>query len=491
MCPLSSTINVKEDGYLGYPYEIFATNSWNIDINGDNVYKCKGIDSSLNGARDPSEIRNTTNWYHCLDTSKDHCPMKVRNIQSALSVIKWKLRPQICQVYESLLNHNETVKIVILGGSLPQGIDTYGCCCKFDSKCPNENILNEDCPRSRDDLNSGCCSWPNYLYRYLKKVFPANVELINLSRGGQTSVLTLLQWDELMGNIKLTMKDIVLLDYSVNDEVSYGNRPSEIEFALEGIVRKLLVDGPAIFILEMYPRPPIRYTIPCRKIAAHYKLPIISYYENVYSDFLNRSSPIFDSNEVNPILYEHLMFDHSISDMRHPAFYIHIYYAELIAVSILVLSRHCVHMKTPKQLIHPIYESAINLHDKNISSSIDVLHASMQGTYFCLANSHVDFHIDACQEMMHKINDSGHDTNTMMMIHSQCHHINISAISTDTYSLHGFKLVIENKGKPGFIYEINSNMSNMTNTDLKNDITIPLHGGLLQGDGKVKKKYLF
>jgi len=80
------------------------------------------------------------------------------------------------------------------------------------------------------------CSWAYYFYRYLDKVFPSEIEFINLSRGGQTSVLTLLQFDELLGNVKLSKNDMILLDYSVNDEKAYGNRVDEIEFALEGII---------------------------------------------------------------------------------------------------------------------------------------------------------------------------------------------------------------------------------------------------------------
>jgi len=80
------------------------------------------------------------------------------------------------------------------------------------------------------------CSWASYFYRYLDKVFPSEIEFINLSRGGQTSVLTLLQFDELLGNVKLSKNDMILLDYSVNDEKAYGNRVDEIEFALEGII---------------------------------------------------------------------------------------------------------------------------------------------------------------------------------------------------------------------------------------------------------------
>jgi len=489
LCPLTSLLNAREDGYLGYPYELFHTKEWNIDANGDNLYSCKGIDESLNGAPDLSKFRDG-NYYKCVSSStKGDCPLKIPNIQSALSAIKWKLRPQICQLHDKMISPNETVKVLVMGGSLPQGISTYGCCCKLDSKCPNENVLHVDCPRDRDDLNSGACSWPYYFERFLKS-FPAHIEVINLSRGGQTSVLTLLQWEEYVSANIMTKNDVVFIDYSVNDQLSYGNRPNEVEFALEGIVRRFLAAGdnaPAIIILEMYPREPIKYVVPYRKVASHYKLPIISYYENVYSAFMNTSSPTFDPNEINPLSIDFLKFEHSYGDKAHPPFWVHIYYAELIATSMLVLSRHCLHMKTPKPLLHPAYESAMELHDSNTSTTIDVLHPSMQGQYFCLANSHVDFHIDSCQEMMLKINDSNHDVNTMMMIHSQCHHVNTSAItSTDAYSLRGFKLMIENKGKPGFIYETSSNP--LMNTD--NDVTVPINGGLMRGDGKLKISFL-
>jgi len=252
-------------------------------------------------------------------------------------------------------------------------------------------------------------------------------------------------------------------------------------------------NAPAIFILEMYTIPPTRYTTPYRKVASHYKLPIISYYQTIYSDAMNISSPNFKYNDINPKSIEYLMFDHGYGDHAHPPFFVHLWYAELIATSLLILSRHCVHMKTPKEFLNKAYISAIDLHDIDNSSHInDPLHPAMHGTYFCLANSHVDFHIDACQVMMNKINDSNHDVDTMMMINSQCHHINISENSIiNDYNLHGFQLKIENKGKPGFIFETNSNKSNVSNNMIDEGyLEIPLNGALLQGDGKIKISFL-
>ena len=148
LCPINSIINTKEDGFLSYPYEIFGASNWAVHkkiriddddvynnddeinhnntttINNDLLYLCRGIDETMNGARDPSEYTSKPQSInHCLGSNgKENCPIIIEHLQSALSIIKWKLRPQICNVHDTLLKENEKVKIVVMGGSLPQGI---------------------------------------------------------------------------------------------------------------------------------------------------------------------------------------------------------------------------------------------------------------------------------------------------------------------------------------------------------------------------------
>lgn len=108
--------------------------------------------------------------------------------------------------------------------------------------------------------------------------------------------------------------DLVLLDFSVNDQFEYAmpwNKDIEsIEFGVESLVRHLLSKDVAVVLLENWPLGMLKrtvinnngtlqsnvifgplssntidYTLPYRKIAKYYQLPIWSYRSAVWDKF--------------------------------------------------------------------------------------------------------------------------------------------------------------------------------------------------------------
>ena len=192
-----------------------------------------------------------------------------------------------------------------------------------------------------------------------------HINVINLAIGGATSsymsneILMLLNDSNIT---KLTSNDIILIDHSVNDGMTYSNKVGIIELftGLSNLIYRLLYisqlnNYPTIILLEQWPfrsgystdsnRPyndnyndndnykgnthlinkydPYDYHHIYVNISKQFKIPLYSYRDMIWSKYV----------EYNQSDYKnYLRFHHNVDfGYQHPPWYIHLYYADFIA----------------------------------------------------------------------------------------------------------------------------------------------------------------
>ncbi len=185
------------------------------DSNGNHMYPISSYGSCLEQKLHNVELTDCYAWdsvsnnvsLHQCPTKERICPMIAENMEDALSAMKNRTSSSaFCQVHESLQKPAETVRFIVLGGSVTAGRNTEGCCSK---------------PECNGKLYLKRCAWPQYFGNWLNNTFPADVETYNLAVSGYTSIAMSEEVTERLqaaGIANLTSNDVVFLDHSVNDD---------------------------------------------------------------------------------------------------------------------------------------------------------------------------------------------------------------------------------------------------------------------------------
>lgn len=150
-------------------------------------------------------------------------------------------------------DNTKKVKIAVLGGSVPAGSE----CEKGQSGVPNLE-----------------CAWPARLETMVHSGISPNVEFINLARGSTNSNAGLTQV------VDLQEYDAIIIQWTTNDDVRYGENADEFKPAFETLIRTALSlpKNPAVIIYESLgawlPSPVAE--IMHSAIANVYQIPVIS-----------------------------------------------------------------------------------------------------------------------------------------------------------------------------------------------------------------------
>lgn len=361
-CPVSSSFNTEFDSKFGYPMDIFDKKAYEKLISDRN-------DKTLNEyVFNCSSIERNSIVHKCSTLTK--CPIRENDVMNAIERTKsWNNFHNLCSIREKLHEPTEKINLIILGGSLTLGSGTWGCCCvkSIDKKCYDYGKYSKSfffkdsaayCGSESHELYGDVakeCSWPVYLYKWFKgKTLDASINLINLAESGSTSMY---KSERVIDQLKrknishLTESDIIFIDHSVNDANSYniklnGNNFSYDQWVngLESLIRRLYFHSkqesfPTIIILEQFPYNSMRtpeynnydtsspsYSNAYSYVARKYSLPLWSYKDLVTSDSLGDG-------------VDYLRFQQIANDGLHPSWFIHLYFADLIA-SIITLTFH-------------------------------------------------------------------------------------------------------------------------------------------------------
>lgn len=230
-------------------------------------------------------------------------------------------------------------------------VASEGCCCSFelDKKCKlfHSKICNK----------LHMCTWHRYLMKWMQTISLGSVEYINLAQGGCTSpymaenILSYLKNENIES---LSSDDIVFIDHSVNDGMVFVSelKQSQLYIGLEQLIQKLLYisqpnSWPTIILLSQWPfinqinnldNAPrsdddpsniMDYYYTYIKIAKKYHIPLFSYRDVIWSRYALHSSTM-KSYLAN------LQFLHNPKfGYQHPPFFVHLFYADLIASVLL------------------------------------------------------------------------------------------------------------------------------------------------------------
>lgn len=437
-CPTSSLINTKFDQILDYPMDIFDKNQYESAGNYSNM------DSALYNCT--SSERDNNPWHKC--STQTTCPVSSQNVDVFVnkSISLWQGLHSLCNLQKVLLNPEEIINIVVLGGSVTAGSASFGCCCnkELDSKCiPPADSKQKWC--GRDDI-SYLCRWHDFLLRWMDALGEARIQRVDAFEGGATSPYMAEKLGPILHSYdikQLTSKDIVFIDHSVNDGMSFSSkiRHNTLDQGLESLILRILHlsepgSWPTIILLEQWPYvsariirdniPPVDgssrpfdYIHAYERIAREYSLPLWSYRDVVWSP------EAYSSNMSSFISY--LRFEHNNNfASQHPPWYINLFYADLIASS---LSREILDCSARQR-------SQISM---NISA--------------WMLNHHLKEDVIHCREdIPHLI-----DMSAANVLHNPSH--NIGSYVTNSTSAWG--VVEERHGKVGWVDEIDE--GNCTN----------------------------
>ena len=140
LCPVSS-IHHLGNGFLSYPQNLFRSGRVKEH---KKVFNCTAVDKYY------SPTDTISKYHSCLDSSALLCPLHRENVILTRKFSStYPLRPQTCSFTEALHNHrhqNLTTNFYFFGGSVTDGLaNSYGCCCIFDAKCPNQSDHAFEC----------------------------------------------------------------------------------------------------------------------------------------------------------------------------------------------------------------------------------------------------------------------------------------------------------------------------------------------------------
>ena len=463
LCGSTSSLDTLNTGILSYPADVFQIDNLN-QLTNKKTYNCSSVEFPIT--------------FHQCSISGDLCPVSKQNLISFLNVTKWNINPNICKIFDNpnlIYEYKAEPMIYILGGSVTIGRFTQGCCCDLETSCPKHNV-NQKCvhyfPQTQVDAE---CGWMQFFMKFIAKKYPY-ISTKSLAHGGTTSPFIFLSEVDDIFKIKYKSNDIIFIDYSVNDQKELFHDLKLVEFGLEGLIRHFLKHNSSVIILESNPQTGKRmglsngsnnfmkpnsetvgYFIPYRKLAEYYSLPIWSYHDMVWNDYVDtkqlKYSEYIRWNKVNSLRYE------------HPHWFAHLFLADLVSASWITLNQSCYMSLTDQNLKNEIFTQN-SYNSNNLPKAIAITFD--QG---CNKNSEVPIHVEAINEYNKIINNSAINTQYFKMFNKN--QFNISYLSHYLKSddklvpyMYGWHLYEESKGKPGWISTGFSQITNQTHENL-------------------------
>lgn len=346
-CPASNLVNMRIDGLEAYPMDIFDQEQF-LEIKSKNPSPFENKDVFRCNANIPPWPFDQ-HYYACSALTR--CSIMQQNIDTfMIKANKWKTKHNLCHFRNSIGSVTSDINVIILGGSVTSGAGAVHCFCDpdLDSKCTISTFVNIQA--QYHEFNGDRCRWSEVLQRWLKSVGNPKVNVINLSSSGYNS---LMMSEEIMSFFKrhsipkLRKQDIVLIDHSVNDALSLGRSKSEINIlyeALNSLIMKIfelsdVQSLPSIIITETYPY------VNGRDIPGKSKLDYSSVYELISKKYL---IPIWSMKEVvwsdiaDTLMYPYInILRFNCQPDQHPGNSYHLYYADIIAASLITEMEKC------------------------------------------------------------------------------------------------------------------------------------------------------
>lgn len=210
----------------------------------------------------------------------------------------------------------------------------------YDSKCVAFNHTNYKTRHTPNFGNDRDCRWLNYFVTWLRSISAARVKTVEFVQGGSYPDYGARKYVELSSGevtytAPFTKNDIVFIDYSMNEARYFTQKErlhdqqSRLEFLIRTIYDNTSQNStgwPVIIQTETWPYPcgfcwkethHMDYASVYTKVMSHYKLPIFSYKDFIWSDHLKTN---------HPDLQRALAYKES-----HPLWPHHIYFADIYA----------------------------------------------------------------------------------------------------------------------------------------------------------------
>lgn len=314
-CPVTSTMDLNNTDSLLYPLDVYGSPLLLHQQQAlNNTFPCYGF------VTDKPRLE-----YSC--STHRFCPVQSQNIHDAIKHKKHK--GNLCQLASKLRNKSETVRVAVLGGSVPAGCKTKWC------------------TRERhDEEYQFRCSWGYHFATWLNNTNEANVQVINMARMAKTSYFAALEYFDLMKMNKIakfTASDLVMLDFSAND--AWRGHQDTVEREYEKLIRTIYMklsetnSWPTVIALDSTPKrqygsPPYdAYSLAYENVTNHYKLPLWSFKDMARSSFAQESQKQY---------IEFLMFNRvEPSYDMHPQWHVHLFMADLYSAILLTEFNHC------------------------------------------------------------------------------------------------------------------------------------------------------
>lgn len=315
ICPVTSTMDLNNTDSLLYPLDIYGSPTLLHEQQSlNNIFPC------YDWVTDNPQVE------HSCSTHR-FCPVHNENIRDA---VKRKThKGSLCYLASKLNNKSETVRFVIMGGSVPGG-----CKAKW---CTRE--------RRHDEVQFRC-SWAYHFGMWLNRSSEANVEIVNLARGAKHSYASSMDYVDVMFFMKMskfTANDLIMVDFSAND--AWRGHFNTVEREFEKLIRTIysaLSDKhswPTVVVVDttsklLYgPKPFDSYTLGYENVTDYYKLPLWSFKDAVRSNY----SQVAQKNYV-----EYLLFNKTQpSTDVHPQWHVHLFIADLFSAVFQTEISHC------------------------------------------------------------------------------------------------------------------------------------------------------
>ena len=336
-CPVSKEFSTTGDDHrYRYPIKMYSVSTGS-DHETPRRFKCMNM----------GDNKTTT----CL-ANKDLCPVRRENVLRAMKVPTW---PQYVEAFRALAKASVDdttsleVNVFILGGSMTMGSGTHcGCMCTsdMDSHCKLP-------PPSPTQCNEDTCSWPTIFTEWLVEHFSwVKFNIFNFaSSGANSKIMSDIFNDKIRRAApNFTNHDIVFIDHSVNDASAVGAHMILLTVSFETLIRRVLtvfstagVTKPTVVVIEQYPHAQVGtkgmphvandssdYAHTYREVSEHYNLVLWSvrevywmYYETV-TIATNQTEKLYQLSPFSAIHVD-----------RHPAWYMHVFVADVLADSLL------------------------------------------------------------------------------------------------------------------------------------------------------------
>lgn len=338
-CPASALIDAARDGVLPFPDMYFSAAQ--LAAPHPPALPCRSFSRVRGHATYPDSVQSSLlprvthrTRHSCVPRL---CPLAWDSAEATAAAATWPARaPAICALNSP---SPRRVRVVVLGGSMTKGEDAAGVCCTQSSpKCAKNTSV-------RLRRGTHYCNWAGFFATWLHASFPhVRFEVINLAQNGVGSGTMAREASTLlhMHNLTLGSDDILLLDHSCNDAAGVTARDVEM------LVRQVLLFSsapPTLLLVEQWmhadvagelvtdkryiptPGDAFLYVPFYRAVARHYRLPVFSYYELMWSERMrNGSTALSDALIAYPL---------------HPPWHVHLFIADALAAYFKRLLRDC------------------------------------------------------------------------------------------------------------------------------------------------------